>query len=115
MLLAERLRWLRESKGLTQRELSQLCNFGINQISRYENGLSDPTSESLTILAKSLAVSVDYLLGLTNDPQGNFTSMEIEPIEREMIDAFRRYGWPGVFKLGGEKMINEAKVSDSST
>src|SRR5579871_2908744 len=70
LMLIHRLRETRERKGLSQKQLALLCGLGINQISRYENGATDPASHILQKLATSLGVSADYLLGLTDEPIG---------------------------------------------
>ena len=59
----EKLRDLRESNKLTQREIA--AKLGIKQPSyiRYENGKSEPTLECLVKIADLFDVSVDYLLG----------------------------------------------------
>jgi transcriptional regulator with XRE-family HTH domain len=103
-VLPRRLREMREAKGLTQRELGRRCGFGVNQINRYENGTSDPTIQTLRIIAYELGVSADYLLGLTDDPQGTTIPDEIKPEEREILDVYRRDGWVGVIRLVAEKL-----------
>ena len=62
----ERLRDLRDSNKLTQREIA--TQLGIKQPSyiRYENGKSEPTLECLVKIADLFDVSVDYLLGRSN-------------------------------------------------
>jgi transcriptional regulator with XRE-family HTH domain len=103
-VLIHRLREAREKKGLTQQRLAQLCGFAINQINRYENGGGSPTIENLRILAQTLSVSTDYLLGLTDDPQGTSATSDIQPDERELLDIYRREGWTGVIRLGAERL-----------
>ncbi len=103
-MLTQRLREIREKKGLTQRELARRCKLGINQINRYENGTSDPISDNLRTIAQELEVSTDYLLGLTDEPQGLMPPGEINSDEREILDIYRRNGWPGVFHLGAERL-----------
>ncbi|MGB9661248.1 MAG: helix-turn-helix domain-containing protein [Moorellaceae bacterium] len=68
-MLTERLRKLREQAGLTQEELAKLLGVERSTISRYESGNRDPSSEMLDRLAKFFNVSVDYLLGRTDDPR----------------------------------------------
>jgi transcriptional regulator with XRE-family HTH domain len=99
-VLPQRLRQIRENRGLSQRELGRRCELGVNQINRYENGLSDPTIHTLRAIAYELAVSTDYLLGLSDQPQElkPFTDLKID--EQNLINTYRREGWPGVFHLG---------------
>lgn len=88
-MLNIRLKATREARGLSQRELAQLCGFGEKQIWRYENG-SDPSAEHLTIIAKVLEVSTDYLVGLVDEPHKVFEGDEsLSPIERKLINAVR--------------------------
>jgi len=103
-MLSDRLRIIREKKGLTQRDLSRMCNLGINQISRYETGTSDPTIHTLRAIADQLEVSTDYLLGLTDDPHVLIREPELKGDERTILEIYRREGWPGVFRLGANYM-----------
>ena len=101
---AERLKQERLTRGLTQQELTMLCNFGSNQISRYESGDREPTIWALFELSNALGVSADYLIGLTDERNETVPTTDLGPHERELLDKFRQEGWPGVFKLGGERL-----------
>lgn len=86
MLLSKRLKELRISNGLTQRELGERVNVTKVSICCYENGTRVPTLDTLTKLGKVLNVDVDYLLGYDNPvkPKGKskkVTSMAEEEIE----------------------------------
>ena len=59
-----RLRELREEKGLSQNQLAKLTGFSNASISRWENGVQDIASDYLIVLCKYFGVSADYLLGL---------------------------------------------------
>jgi len=64
----ERLRLLREEKGLTQDNIALHLNTGRNTISRYENGEREPDYDTVKKLADYFDTTVDYLLGRTDDP-----------------------------------------------
>jgi len=64
----ERLRMLRESRGLTAKDLGKMVSLGGPTITRYEKGQRDPDTETLVRLAEILDVSLDYLFGLTDRP-----------------------------------------------
>ncbi|HHY38838.1 MAG TPA: helix-turn-helix domain-containing protein [Clostridia bacterium] len=66
---AERLRELRLKKDVTQVELGKLLSLSKQTISSYENRGSTPDPETLQRLADYFDVSVDYLLGRTDDPR----------------------------------------------
>jgi len=54
-----------------QRELAALLNVSQNTYSQYENGVIELTAETLLRLADFYDVSVDYLLGRTDNPAVN--------------------------------------------
>jgi len=104
ILRIDRLRTIREQRGLSQRELARLCGIGETQINKYETGLSDPNVESLKLMAKELYVSTDYLLGITDDPRGHFGDGQLDEDERIIVNTYRRDGWTGVIHLGAERL-----------
>lgn len=61
----EKIRYLRERKGLKQEDVAKLLDTTQQQYSRYENGTEMPYS-LLIKLALFYNVSTDYILGLTN-------------------------------------------------
>lgn len=62
--LGQRLKELRDEKGLTQKQLSKV--FKINSVTylHYEKSQREPPLALLADIAKYYDVSVDYLLGL---------------------------------------------------
>jgi transcriptional regulator with XRE-family HTH domain len=86
-LRADRLREIREKKGLTQRELAHLCGMNEHQVFRYENGKSDPSATYLGLIAHELGVSTDYLLGLSDYPNGQFGET-LQPDQRRLLKAY---------------------------
>ena len=62
-----RLKELRKRRGYTQ--ISLQMQTGIEQalLSKFENGERTPPTETLVRLADFYNVSIDYLLGQTND------------------------------------------------
>jgi len=62
----ERLRALREEKGLSQAEFGRSFRLGKSTISNYETETTSPTPYQLQAFADFFGVSVDYLLGRTN-------------------------------------------------
>ena len=64
-----RLKELRKSKGLSQLRLATDLNTTQNTISRYETGEREPGIAELIKIADYFHVSVDYLIGHTDDPR----------------------------------------------
>jgi len=81
-ILAKRFRKLREKKGMTQTELGKLFNLSKQAISSYETGGSEPPSDALQSFADFFDVSVDYLLGRTDDPRPIEKIAEAWPVEK---------------------------------
>jgi len=57
-----KLKELREKKGLTQEELAKLLDVGRTTVTLWENGTNFPRTETLPKLAKILRCTVDELL-----------------------------------------------------
>lgn len=62
----KRIRDLREDKDLKQKDIAAILNCSQRVYSNYERGDLDIPTEILIKLSKFHAVSVDYLLGISN-------------------------------------------------
>ena len=58
-----RLKELRESKGLTQKEVAEIIGYSEISYTRYENGKREPDISTLCKLAEYFKVTIDYLNG----------------------------------------------------
>lgn len=63
MLLGDRLRSLREKKGLKQTEFAERMQIPNQNVSNYERGFRQPDYETLKRFADFFEVTTDYLLG----------------------------------------------------
>lgn len=61
------IRNLREDHDYRQRQLAEVLHVSQNTYSQYETGVIELTAEKLLLLADFYNVSVDYLLGRTED------------------------------------------------
>jgi len=66
-IFSERLKELREEKGLPKLALAKAIQISDAAIGRWERGERDITSYNLIKLAKYFNVSIDYLVGLTDN------------------------------------------------
>lgn len=66
-----RLKELRKKKKITQLKLALDLNMSQNSVSRYENGEREADYASLIAFADYFDVSIDYLLGRTDNPKTN--------------------------------------------
>ena len=71
MPIYPRIRALWEDRDLTQREMGELLSCSQRVYSNYERGDVDIPTSVLIRLADFYSVSVDYLLGRTNNPKVN--------------------------------------------
>lgn len=69
MSIGSRIAFLRDQSGWTQEELSSSLGITRAALSHYEKNRREPDTEMLTKLADLFHVSIDYLVGRTQNPQ----------------------------------------------
>ena len=67
-ILSQRLRECRERGNYTQREVSIYCHLTEKAYQNYELGTHEPKLSIIMRIAEFYNVSIDYLVGLTDDP-----------------------------------------------
>lgn len=75
-MVGQRLRTLRESVGLSQNKLAGMIGVRQSSINRYENGQSVPSIQTFRWYADYFDVSMDYIFGRTDKPQGKLYNYE---------------------------------------
>ena len=68
MALPDRLKELRKTKQISQKELASIINISARAWRFYESGDREPTITNLIALADYFDVSLDYLVGRSDDP-----------------------------------------------
>lgn len=68
-MIYRRIRDLREDNDLTQKELAKMLNCSQQVYSNYELGQRDIPTDILIKLSAFYKVSVDYILGVSDDPR----------------------------------------------
>jgi len=66
---SDRLKELRIAKSKTQKQIAGLLGIAERNYRRYEAGDVDPTASNVTLLADYFDVSIDYLLGRSDNSQ----------------------------------------------
>lgn len=66
MELSKKLKELRLERGLTLKQVSSALNLTLSAYSNYEQGIREPSVETIKRICKYFDVSADYLLGLEN-------------------------------------------------
>lgn len=69
MTLFERTKEIASKRGMSLQEVAKKANLGVNSIYRWKE--RNPTTSNITKVADVLGVSVDYLLGNTDDMHAN--------------------------------------------
>ena len=62
MTLGQRLQKARKESGLSQEELAEQLGVSRQAVSKWENGVSDPSTSNLIALAKLYGLSAEELL-----------------------------------------------------
>jgi transcriptional regulator with XRE-family HTH domain len=74
----ERLKALREKRGITQQELAAMTGSDWSQISRYEREINLPTADRIVALARALRVSPNkILLGTRGEEKIEFSNIRL--------------------------------------
>lgn len=66
-VIGERMKEKRQQLKLSQKELAEKIEVTPSAINQYEKGDKVPSSEKIISLAKTLGVSSDYLLGVSDE------------------------------------------------
>ncbi|MED1382110.1 helix-turn-helix transcriptional regulator [Bacillus mycoides] len=85
ILFGQTLKQLRKSHDLTQAELAETLNLSQSQIKNWETDRFQPDIETLASIASFFNVSLDVLVGFSN----NF---EDEPIQQVISEARSTFG-----------------------
>lgn len=88
-----RIKELRQSINLTQKELAEKIGFNQTAIGKYERGELEPNFETLKKMSTIFECSIDYLIGYSDD-FGNITIKEksspsLTPEEQQLLNDFR--------------------------
>ena len=62
MTFSEKLSILRKRKGMSQEQLAEMLDVSRQSVSKWEQGITDPSTSNLFALAKLFNVSVEELL-----------------------------------------------------
>lgn len=93
-----RLKELRERLGLTQAEFGQSIGIAKSTYNNYETGIRAPKSDFWIAVAQKYNVTIDYLMGFSDDPSPVDGQKEkpapnegsgLSPAEESLIRLFR--------------------------
>lgn len=106
MFSSSKLKSLRESKGLSQKDLAEDIGVSDVMISMYEQGKKNPSLDTLSMISDYFGVSVDYLL------DKELTSKDERDIKKDLDKIMFKIknGEDGPLHYNGEE-IDEASLS----
>ena len=87
--VGKRLKALREGIGISQMEMANAIGSSQSSVNRYENGQSTPPVELFRRYADYFDVSLDYIFGRTDKPQG--ATYEFKPKITPEREEMRRF------------------------
>lgn len=80
-MFALRLKELREQKGLSQKAFSMKLGVSQSTVGMWESKKREPNFETAKKIADFFGVSVDYILGRTNEPNQIDLDKELEGVQ----------------------------------
>lgn len=105
-----RLRSMREARGMTQKELGDLLNLQSSVISKYERGAVSLSGDLIQQLCEIFDCSADYLLGISNTPSCKKCPLTVGQGDRIVQSALRGTGLlseDGSLAPGSEEVISD--------
>lgn len=89
----ERLKYIRENKGLKQKDIAEKLGIKNNTLSSYESGTRQPDYQTLIKIADIYDISVEYLLTgkEKNVPKGSLYFYDTEGLTDEEIKDIERH------------------------
>lgn len=89
--IGQRIRSLRESAGLSQKEFAQKLDISPGRLSNWELGINRPNADMIKTICKELGISANDLLGLSTAPTPMPSKKEIEMLEKyRILDVYGR-------------------------
>lgn len=82
--IRDRLRILRETMNLSQAQVGDMIGCTQSAIYRYENGRAEPPVKTLLWYADYFDVSLDYIYGRTDNPQGRLYKYEPQAFKEKL-------------------------------
>lgn len=87
-MISDRLRSLRKESSMSKRELVSYLPLNYSTYANYESGFREPNSEVLQMLARHYNVSLDYLLGVSDNRK---KAEEIAILNEDENDHIMKY------------------------
>lgn len=89
-ILGNRIKSLRQIKGLTQKQVAESINYSLQKYDRIEKGIIDISYSSLKDIAEALGIKVEEIISVINDDNCKEELVDDDKFKfiMELIDAF---------------------------
>lgn len=115
--IAERLRTLRKEQNLSKRDLVSTLPLNYSTYANYESGFREPNSEVLLLLSRHFGVSIDYLMGASENRKRADEVAILSDCEHDHLVKYRKldgYGL-GLVNMVMDKELERAAASAQGT
>ena len=85
-IIGKRLRELRVENRYSQQQIAEMCGSTQATIGRYEQGLVDVSLDKLLWYAETFEVSLDYIYGRTDNPNGMLYQQNADEMKESLSD-----------------------------
>lgn len=91
-MVADRIKALREQKGITQSELAKRIGITRSSVNAWEMGISIPSTQYIVELSQIFKVSTDYLLCVDNSASISVAGLDEADIQlvHGLVDHLRK-------------------------
>lgn len=115
-----RIAAVRKQMGLSQEEFSELVNMSRRTVAAWESGDRTPSFSTLSDVADTLNVSVDYLLGRTNEQNKKQPAVQDGELLDNIITRLRDLPDPALSRVSifleglqaGQEIAKEAQAEN---
>jgi repressor LexA len=116
-MISERLKTLRENTKMNKKEFAAFLGMKYTTYNNYETGSREPSSDFLIMLSKKFDISIDYLMGLSEErePSHYYT---LKTSEFEHIKKYRALDEHGVAVVNwilNEEYSRSIEIKENST
>lgn len=87
-MIGDKLKELRESTGLNKKDFAASLGVKYTTYNNYEVGTREPASDFLIMISKKFDVSIDYIMGLSEEKEKSF-HYELKASEYDHIEKYR--------------------------
>lgn len=107
---SNRLRLLRKQKGMKQQELGDIVGKTKNNISQYERNARQADDDTKMQFAKFFNVSMDYLMGLTDDPTPISELSHFVDVDKELHRFINNVENLDGLRFGNKPMLDRTRL-----